>query len=290
MRGGATPINKSMQRNTPLTLRPTSREASLGLIRMVDELPSLPDRYARIREVIECPKSDAIDLAHIVATDQATTAMVLKFANSPAHNPLGNSITSLPIAIARLGTTETAHIAMTMSLIYGFAIPGGMLHIRAFWAHAFAVALLSKRMATLMDFDQDTLFTVGLLHDIGRAVLGIRVDMDYFESDLAGLHGEALIRAEQEAFGLNHAEAGSELLKRWELPAAVYDAVALHHAPETVSIPVRLVQLADAEANRALSRDIMIDQVDEFLSRTPERPRELLQEAGLIAGDEEPAD
>ena len=273
-----------------MQLRPTSRESSLALIRMVDELPSLPDRYARIREVIECPKSDAIDLAHIVATDQATTAMVLKFANSPAHNPLGNSITSLPIAIARLGTAETAHIAMTMSLIYGFAIPSGMLQIRAFWAHAFAVALLCKRMAALMDFDQDTLFTVGLLHDIGRAVLGIRVDMDYFESDLGGLHGEKLIRAEEAAFGLDHAEAGAELLRLWGLPTAICDIVAAHHGEQNTAIPVRIVQLANEEANRCISHNIMIDQVDEFLSRTPERPRELLQEAGLIAKNEEPAD
>ncbi len=259
------------------------RESSLTLIRMVDDLPSLPDRYARIREVIDNPQSDAIDLAHIVGTDQATATMVMKSANSPAHNPMGKSITSLPIAIARLGTRETAQIAMAMSLMYGFAFPAGMVHIRAFWTHAFAVAMLSKQLAALLDYDQDTHFTIGLLHDIGRAALGIRVDMDYFESALTQLHGEQLIAAEQTAFGIDHAEAGKEILKLWSFPPLIYETVGAHHSKNAPAITARIVQLADEEAHRSIPYSANIDLVEKQLQENMDRPRLLLEEVGLIA-------
>jgi len=265
-----------------MTLQTMDRESSLTLIRMVDNLPSLPDRYARIREVIEDTHAGAADLARIVGTDQATTAMVLKFANSQLHNPMGKNIASLPMAVARLGTRETAQIGMAMSLIYGFAIPAGMTHIRALWGHAFGVALLAKRMAALLDYDQDSLFTIGLLHDIGRAILGIRVDMEYFESSLANMQGEELVAAEQAAFGLDHAEAGAELLKLWKFPSIVCQTVHDHHSTKSSSIAVKIVQIASAEVHRAIPGAADIDSVEELLLADSELPRQLLEDAGLI--------
>ncbi|MDX8392340.1 MAG: HDOD domain-containing protein [Mariprofundaceae bacterium] len=272
-----------------MPLQTMDRESSLELIRMVDNLPSLPDRYTRIREVIDDPESGAAELAHIIGSDQATTAMVLKFANSQMHNPMGNNIVSLEMAVARLGMRETAQIGMAMSLIYGFAIPAGMGHVRALWTHAFAVALLAKKMAALLGCDQDVLFITGLLHDIGRAILGIRVDMDYFESSLANMYGEELIIAEQAAFGLDHAEAGAELLKLWGLPADVYETVGAHHCKEPSSVAVHIVQLASDEAHQSIPFGTNFDNVEELLFADPERPRQLLEDAGLIDVNERDA-
>jgi len=264
-------------------MQTTDRESSLTLIRMVNDLPSLPDRYARIRAVIENPRAGAAELARIVGTDQATSLMVLKFANSPLHNPMDRNIASLPIAIARLGTRETAHIAMTMSLLYGFSLPTGMGNVRAFWTHAFGVALLCKHMGSLLDLDQDALFTAGLLHDIGRAILGIRIDMDYFESPLGRMHGEELHAAEREIFGLDHAEAGEEILKVWQFPAMTCQTVGAHHHAQPGNIHIHILQLANAEAHRRIPHNTGIDRVEQLLLENPERPRQMLEEADLIA-------
>lgn len=265
-----------------MRMQTTDRESSLALIHMIDDLPSLPDRYARIRAVVDDPRSGAQELARIVATDQGTSTMVLKFANSPRHNVSNKVIASLPVAIARLGTRETAHIAMTMSLLYGFALPTGMGNIRAFWTHAFAVALLCKQMAELVDIDQDTMFTAGLLHDIGRAILGIRIDMDYFESRLGCLQGEALVRAERETFGLDHTEAGEELLKLWQFPAVISRTIRSHHDASASDIHARVLHLADSEVHRRIPHHSNIDTVEERLFDEPELPRQLLTKAGLI--------
>ena len=263
------------------------RESTLQLIGMVEDVPSLPDRYAAIQEVLDDPNSSAAQLAEVIGTDQATTAMILKFANSPFYLPTNQRITTLPQAIARMGAKEAGQIALTMSLLYGFAIPGGMGAIRAFWAHAFAVALLAKHMARLLGLNADELFVSGLLHDIGRAILGIRVDMGYFEGPLARLTGNALVSAERETYGVDHAEAGDAILKLWNIPEVVRAPIAAHHAPQPESMSARVLQLADAEAHLRLPHAADIESVPQYLLERPDRVREILVNEGLLPEEDE---
>jgi len=262
------------------------RESTLQFIGITKDLPSLPDRYARIQEVINDSTSSAMDLARIIGTDQATSAMVLKFANSPMHNPMHQKIGTLSMAIARLGTRETGHIAMTMSLLHGFAIPAGMAQIRTFWAHAFAVALLSQHMAGLLGMDEGELFVAGLLHDIGRAILGIRIDMAYFEGELGLLSGDQLVAAERQAYGVDHAEAGSEILRLWNFPDSIREPVASHHNEDTDSVPGKIIGLASIEAHERLPYASGIDHVEQPLMENPERIRILLEKEGLLESKE----
>jgi len=268
------------------------RESTLQLIGMVENVPSLPDRYAAIQQVLDDPNSSAAQLADAIGTDQATTAMILKFANSPFYMPTNQRITTLPQAIARMGAREAGHIALTMSLLYGFAIPGGMGAIRAFWAHAFAVALLAKHMARPLDLNADEMFVTGLLHDIGRAILGIRVDMGYFEGPLARLSGDALVAAERESYGVDHAEAGEAILKLWNIPEPVRQPVGAHHAPDTPDLATRVLQLADAEAHRRLPAGADIETAPQYVLEQPERIHAILVDAGLLPEppDEAPED
>jgi len=263
------------------------RESTLQLIGITSDIPSLPDRYVRIQEVLDDPDSGAADLARIVGTDQATTAMVLKFANSPMHNPMHQNIGSLPMAIARLGTRETGHIAMTMSLLYGFAIPMGMPQIRTFWAHAFAVALISQHMAGLLGVDEEELFIAGLLHDIGRAILGIRVDMAYFEGRLGRLSGEELVAAEHQTYGIDHAEAGAEILRLWNFPDSVREPIANHHNEDANSVPGKILQLANIEAHKRFPYVTDMGCVEQTLMERPGRIRKLLESDGLLESKED---
>lgn len=63
------------------------RESTLELLAFSEDLPSLPDYFVRIQKVASDPDSGSADLARVIRSDQATTAMILKFANSPAYNP-----------------------------------------------------------------------------------------------------------------------------------------------------------------------------------------------------------
>jgi HD-like signal output (HDOD) protein len=67
-------------------------------------------------------------------------------------------------------------------------------------------------------------------------------------------------QAEYYIFGNHHAEIGGCLLKLWGLPAAVVDAVSMHHTPhhstETCVGPVTLLHIADTLAHAGTSEGV----------------------------------
>ena len=258
------------------------REETLTFIRRVEEVPTLPDRFFKIREVIEDGKSDSRSLGLIIGTDSGTASMVLKMANSSYFNPAGSPVSTLSHAIARLGFKEAARIAMAMSLFHGFALQTGMHNVRMFWTHAYAVAVLGRQMAETLELDAEEMFMAGLLHDIGRVILGLRVDMSYFDNKIGRLRGDPLIENELETFGIDHAEVGSELLSLWRFPASIRDAVGKHHEAGTSFLPARVISVADKEVHKHLPNNTDIEQVQALLKgQFPEGVSALLEAEGF---------
>ncbi len=253
------------------------RESTLELLAFCEDLPSLPDRFVKIQNVIQNSDSGAKDLAEVIRSDQATSTMILKVANSAAFNPANIPIGELSKAIARLGSRETAHITTTMSLMYGMFLPTGMTNIRAFWAHAFGVAILTEWLAQHLDPAQENCshelaFMAGLLHEIGRVALGIRVDLSYFGRETGHLHGDALIQAEEDYYGVNHAEAGMYLMRLWNFPEEMCLAIGECHKPESLFL-AKLCNAADQYIQTHLpgctSFEYIHEKVHESLTDNP---------------------
>lgn len=243
-----------------------SREDSITLIEMMEDIPTLPDSFIRIKKLIGNEGASAADLAKAIRTDHAVSACVLKVANSAYYNSMGLPVATLTQAVARLGFMEASHIIMASSLLYGFTLPLGMNYIRALWAHAFAVGVLCERLAKRHHQDSEELFMAGLLHDIGRAIIGIRLDLTYFESNMASMHAESLVDEEVKKYGIDHAEAGALLLHHWDFPEALQRTVAEHHKHESTFLPARICALADGEANRRFPFGSSIDQISAMLA------------------------
>ncbi len=174
-----------------------------------------------------------------------------------------------------------------MSLLYGFAIPAGIAAIRAFWTHAFAVGLLSRQLTGKLPNDMavpcpETMFVAGLLHDIGKAILGIRVDPLYFEREQFRQFGDELNQAENAHYGMDHAEAGSFILTRWGIPNEIVEVVGGHHL-NSGHIGAKICSIADAFAHEHLTSYDTIEAVHAALSGGLfEKAEEALQKAGMI--------
>jgi len=248
------------------------RKSTLELLKFSEDLPSLPDRFVKIQNITQDPNSNANDLANIIRSDQATSAMILKFANSPAYNPSGTAISELSKAIARLGNKETVHIATAISLMYGIILPTGMANIRVFWTHAFAVGLVAEKIAKTIDPTQqrsnhETAFMAGLMHDIGRAALGMRVDFSYFERETGHLHEDALIKSEETYYGVNHAEAGQHLLQLWKFPDDLCQAVAEHHLADSTLFLARLCYIANGYAHEHMPERTSFEEISDLVTQ-----------------------
>lgn len=241
------------------------RQTSLETLGIIDDIPTLPDRFLQIQEVLHDTESTLNDLTEIIQTDQATSATLLKIANSSFYNPLGSPVSSLSYAISRLGRQETGDIALSMSLLYGFAIPAGIAIIRGFWAHAFATAQISRHLALhhplASHSKPDTLFMAALLHDIGRVILSMRIDMSYFEKNFSTFDETSLIAAEIEHYGIDHTEVGEIILKQWSLPPEIYSVVANHHHAAGQPIDTMICMFADSFSCKHLGLVLNIEDV-----------------------------
>lgn len=249
------------------------RTSTLELLQFSKDLPSLPDRFVNIQKIAQDPDSSAHDLAEIIRSDQSTTVMILKFANSPAYNPSGTPVSELSKAIARIGLRNAIQTSTAISLMYGLILPTGMANIRIFWAHAFAVALVAEHIAKQTDPGQqqnshEAAFMAGLMHDIGRAALGMRVDFAYFERETGHLHDDALIHMEKHYYGIDHAEVGSHLLHLWQFPDKLCQAVADHHQPDSPNLLARICYLANQYTNEHFPERTPFDDISDIITTT----------------------
>jgi len=242
------------------------RQSTIDILKSVDNLPTLPDLFLHIQTTLDNPESTLQDLTQAIERDQVVTATIVKIANSSYYNPLGKPASSLSFAISRLGRAETSSIALSTALLYGFSMPTGIANMRHFWAHAFAVGQICRKIAACLPEQNhssaDQLFLSGLLHDIGRAILGIRVDSQYFEQSFASLHGEELIQAEQKNYGMNHAEVGAIVLQQWGFPLEIYQRIHQHHDKQNNTLDGKILSLADHIAHQHLTSIPSIEEAE----------------------------
>jgi HD-like signal output (HDOD) protein len=92
-------------------------------------------------------------------------------------------------------------------------------------------------------------FVAGLLHDLGRLVLFSRAPNQVVEIFRLCQSRKMLLReAEVSILGFDHATIGEALMRSWQYPANLVNAVAYHHHPMSAGVyqlESSLVHLAD---------------------------------------------
>ena len=217
----------------------------------VNSIPPLPEVIIKLREYINDPDVDYRKLAEIIEREQGLTVNILRLANSAYFGGMGQ-IKSIQLAMTRLGLRRIHQMAVAVC-IEPFAageIKGYDLGPRALWSHSLATALTAEAIAAESGMtDTADAFTAGLLHDIGKTVLG-----NFAEVDLRKIMSQVDEReisfddAEREVMGVDHAEVAAILLSRWKIPQEIVEAVRWHHRPallEGDDTLVSLVHMAD---------------------------------------------
>ncbi len=111
--------------------------------------------------------------------------------------------------------------------VAGYGIPSGRL-----FGHAIVVAQSAHVVSSETNRSIPTeAYTAGLLHDIGKVVLGEHVENRIGAIiELAQSEGCSFAEAERRFLGLNHAGVGAVLAKKWGLPDFLVGAIRSHHA------------------------------------------------------------
>ena len=233
----------------------------------IGSLPPAPETYIKLTRAVESEHVTTAALAAIVESDPATAAKVLQLVNS-AFFGLTRPVTSIQQAIGYLGVDLLKGVVLS---IYVFdtsvPYPPPALSLSVLRSHSMMVAKLARALAG--PSHGEAAFAAGVVHDIGKIVLGVGRPDVFGRLVRLTADGRSFFAAEKELARVTHAEVGSYLLGMWGLPFDIVEATAFHHEPRQVQSGDRRL-LAALHVADALSqhRD---DQID----------HEFLAEAGL---------
>lgn len=241
-----------------MDLRNSFRDENLRqLISRMQQVPSMPKLYMRIVEKLEDPEIGLDEIGDVIAKDIGMTAKILNLVNSSFFG-LGREISKPAEAVSHLGAETIKSLVLSVHAFSQFET-GEMRGFSAenLWRHSQNTAGMAKAIAQMEDAEQkviDEAFVAGLLHDIGKLILVSNFPSEYCQVLQTGRVGTlALVTAEENTFGANHAEVGGYLLGLWGLPVPIVEAISLHHNPSHCThkgfSPLTAVHAANAIVN-----------------------------------------
>jgi len=206
---------------------PMDRETLYNRIDRV-ELPTIPAVLNRLVEITGSDNDASLEeVARIVNSDPALTARVLRLINSVVYG-FPSRILSVNHACVLLGMDTVRGIVLGVSVfeIMEKAMVG-------LWRHSLFTATLSRAVGDIKGIrNSEQLFTAGLLHDLGKAVLALQVPKLYIPllAD-AAVKDIEISELEKAALGVTHAHIGGRVARQWKFPTELVELIAYHHEP-----------------------------------------------------------
>tara|TARA_Y100000294_G_scaffold175906_1_gene197050 strand:- start:741 stop:1586 length:846 start_codon:yes stop_codon:yes gene_type:complete len=220
------------------------------MVKSVTSVATLPSIYFQLTKVAKQPYSTAKDIGKVVSNDSGLTARLLRLINS-AYFGLPRKIETISDAIALIGTAQLMDLALATSVINMFKdVPQDIVDMDSFWRHSITSGLCARMLAMQMrEQNVERFFIAGLLHDIGSLLIYTKnADQARQVLESCKKTGGLLHKAEQETMGFDHAKVGYTLLKQWNLPSNLLEAVRRHHQPKlAIHFPIltNIVHVAD---------------------------------------------
>jgi putative nucleotidyltransferase with HDIG domain len=209
-------------------------------------LPVFPNIVKEIEELMAGKDPSVDDLAKIVEKDLVISSKLITIANSPLYKGM-DDVDSLNGALVRLGLKNTLGVCSALATKNLFdsdddALKGEMNKL---WTHSFAVATLARRLGQEIGLENlETIFLMGLVHDIGKMLL-IKVFVDMYPD--VPITDEDLQRVIHEI----HTTFGGVLLKKMHFSKQIVNIAEFHHwemFEESSDKELLVISLADALA------------------------------------------
>jgi putative nucleotidyltransferase with HDIG domain len=115
------------------------------------------------------------------------------------------------------------------------------------WTHTLSVACAAKILAwKMMTEDREKVFTVSILHDIGKVPLLMHGDLYRKVIAEAGATGTDICSLENRTFGIDHQQVGQFMATKWRFPQEFSSVIQKHHGKAATGEPlIDLVAKAD---------------------------------------------
>jgi HD-like signal output (HDOD) protein len=224
------------------------------LVDRAHDIVSVPRIYQRLRSIVDDVRTSNRDVGQLISEDTGLTARLLRIANSSFYGA-PSRIDTITRAVTVIGTRQVTDIVLATTVLDMFdGIPDEQENMGSFWQHSIRCAVMARTFATYRrEANIERFFVAGLLHDVGRLLMLTQLGREYWDIiKLAREHNLAIDVAERKVLGFDHCEVGGLLLKRWELPQHMIDAVRYHRQPKKngyTCIDVAILHVANVVAS-----------------------------------------
>jgi putative nucleotidyltransferase with HDIG domain len=201
----------------------------------ITQLTSFPDVAFRINEMVADENSSAADIGALIAPDPALSAALLRIANSAMYG-IGGTVSNIDRAVTVVGLREVRDLAFGICASSTFdGISNELITVEDFWKHSLFCAAASQILGrTARVSAGESLFTAGLLHDIGHLVMFNQcpeMSKESLQLSVDENDGLSPYLSERQVFGFDHMAVGAELARQWRLPENLQHSIGDHHEP-----------------------------------------------------------
>lgn len=247
-------------------------------------VPAFPPVVLRLLDLLSNETTETAVLVRELASDAALTAELLRLANSPLFG-LSARVETVHQAVVSLGFSRVQSLVMAAAATNYMKGAMQTEALQKCWRHTLASAVLCREIARATGIDSDRAYSFGLLHDLGRLGLLVGFPEEY---DLvlraADRDAVSLLDMEKKRFGLDHCEAGRQLVELWKLPQEFRVICGRHHDPpdgapfDLLTLVHASCQLADT-FGYAVVTPLKRQSFDEVLALLPAPAQERLCDA-----------
>ncbi len=215
----------------------------LAVASNVPSLPSVPV------EILQMMRADDVPLDALVAVIQKDPALAAKLLRTVNSAMFGRprTVTSIRQAVVTLGLRAVKVMVLSFALVDALQTKDpSEFDYAGYWRRSITTATAAQLLARAKTASlADEAFVAGLLTDIG-IITAWRCAVDLYRPVLSAfLYGGRPIQdIEKEELGITHAEIGGSLLRQWNLPASLCDAVGAHHGQGLADLPESTKALA----------------------------------------------
>jgi hypothetical protein len=233
-----------------------ARTAIGSLVKAFDKVGTLHSSLA----AIDNPDVSMKELGDLVTRDPLLSARVLKTVNSPFFR-VATDVKSIHTAVNILGLTNLKNLIAFGVMPYAlYKNPEHQRMFKTIWQHMNSTAITAAHMARArQDLDSGTLYTAGLMHDIGKLVLILLVKEPERRRTLSPESGPGIRTAH------GHPSAGRPYHgpERWHPGQQLRTLVLSHHLPAL--LPVSQLD-CDAQQAKSLTVLFLANQIAKLIS------------------------
>ncbi|MFN3603507.1 MAG: HDOD domain-containing protein [Leptonema sp. (in: bacteria)] len=234
-------------------------------LKNIDRLPSFPKVVHKVLTMIRNPEVEFKDISNEIIKDPGLTSDVIRLSNSAYYHPT-HEIRSIEEGIKILGLNTLKEIVLIAAArgILKQPIDGYKLESKEMWEHSIIVGYLSAKISEDLkrsETPKDVCFTAGLMHDCGKLLMAsvFKKAIHYINLEYQKNPEANFTDLEKKFIGYTHNELGGILLKNWNFPEDLIDAVINIYHPEASKKNPLLTSIIHISNWIALSAGIGVD-------------------------------